>query len=335
MALHLYIYTVYPLSLLSVCRTRSLLPAMSEHSIAPPTHFQLQSPLVGLPAEIKHQIFRLCLTADHVVADPTINSHRQITAVPSLGVALLQTCRRLYHEVDRRPLFSQNTFRFTTVDKAQSFFKALDHLYRQSVHDVEVDIRKIDSDRSGVAREWLQYLAGENDTVLGSLRVDAPRLKTLRLNFESWPRIPVFRTELWHLLRQMISSVRGLERIMLIGASKGQGMARRDPWSPAHFIGRDDVECNDLIPRMWKCVEAAADAKVIRWNRNDGKLYLEVVSQAHLLKHVDGCWTRRTIRNSQHEHWPENGCCSWSDYEAHNSNIVDPVTKEFSPSVGG
>jgi hypothetical protein len=308
---------------------------MSEHFIAPPTHFQLQSPLVGLPAEIKHQIFRLYFTADHVITDPTINSHLQSTTVPSLGVALLQTCRRLYHEVDRRPLFSQNTFRFTTVDKAKVFLKALDHHYRESVHDVEIDIRKFDSDRSGVAREWLQYLAGKNDTVRGSLRADAPRLRTLRLNFESWPRIPVFRTELWHLLRQMISSVQGLERIMLVGASKGQGMARRDPWSPAHFIGRDDVECNDLIPRMWQCVEAAADAKIIRWNRDDGKLYLEVVSQAHLLKHVDGCWSGRSMQGSQHEHWPKNGYCLWSDYETHGSNLVDPVTKEISPSVGG
>jgi hypothetical protein len=311
---------------------------MPGHSIAPPTQFQLQSPLVGLPAEIKHQIFGLCFTADHVISDPSLNSHVQNTAVLSPGAALLQTCRRLYHEVDRRPLFSQNTFRFTTVDKARSFLKTLDSHYRESVHDVEIDIRKFDSDRSGVAREWLQYLVGKNsprDTTLGSLRLDAPRLRTLRLNFESWPRIPVFRAELWHLLRQMISSVQGLERIVLVGASKGQGMAKRDPWSPAHFVGRDDVECNDLIPRMWKCVEAPLDTKVIRWNRNDGKLYLEVVSQAHLMKHIDASWCGQSVRGLQDEHWPANGSCSWFEYDAYGSNIVDPMVKEFSPSVGG
>jgi hypothetical protein len=311
---------------------------MTEYSVSPPTHFQLQSPLVDLPAEIKHQIFALCMTADHVISDPTIHSRTRNAAAPSPGLALLQTCRRLYYEVDRRPLFSQNTFRFTTVDNAKTFLKTLDDHYRESIHDIEIDIQKFDSDRSGVARDWLQYLAekhGPQETRSGSLRRDVPRLRTLRLNFESWPRIPIFRHELWHLLRQMLSSVQGLERIVLIGASKGSGMMRRDPWSPAHFIGRDDVECNDLIPRMWKCVEAPFDTKIIRWTRLTATLCLEVVSQAHLLKHVDGSWCGQSVKGPGDEHWPVNGSCSWSEYDTHGSNIVDPVLKPFSPTVGG
>jgi hypothetical protein len=338
MATHLSIYICLPAEFIVGLLSKIAFLTMTKHFFAPPTHFQLQSPLVGLPAEIKHQIFGLCLTADHVISDPTIHSRTQSTATRSLGVALLQTCRRLYHEIDRRPLFSQNTFRFTTVDQARAFLKALDDHYRESVQDIEIDIRKFDSDRSDVAREWLQYLAEKHDprdTISASLRMDVPRLRTLRLNFESWPRIAIFRHELWHLLRQMLSSVHGLERIMLIGASKGAGMMRRDPWSPAHFIGRDDVECNDLIPRMWKCVEAPFDAKVIRWTRPHATLCLEVVSQAHLLKHVDGSWCRRSVRGPQDKHWPVNGSCSWSEFDTHGSMIVDPVLKAFNPTVGG
>ena len=83
----------------------------------------------------------------------------------------------------------------------------------------------------------------------------------------------------------MLSNVRGLERIVIIGASEGQVMARRNPWSPAHYVGAYEIGVNDLIPRMWKCVEAPDDAKIIRWLRSNGKIHLEVVSRTHLREH--------------------------------------------------
>jgi hypothetical protein len=309
---------------------------MLVNSIAPPTNLQLQSPLVGLPAEIKHQIFKFCFVADRIIADPTIHAQGERESIPSLGVGLLQTCRRLYHEVDRRPLFSQNTFQFTTADKAKAFLQALDEHYRPSVHDISIDVRMVHSDR--LAHEWLQYLAWGNsvpNTSLKTLRTDAPNLKTLRLNFESWPRIPLFRTELWRFLRRMLANVGGLERIVVVGASKGQGMARRDPWSPVHFVGADDVACKDLIPQMWKCVEAPVDAKVIRWVRKDGKLYLEVVSKAHLSKNLDPNWRGLYVQKSHGEPWPVNGHCSWTEYETHTLNAKDATTKYFSPNAAG
>ncbi|KAF2820034.1 hypothetical protein CC86DRAFT_253042, partial [Ophiobolus disseminans] len=206
---------------------------------------QLQSRLVCLPTEIKHMITLWCFTADDKVENPATNSGcGQKNTVPSLGAALLQTCRRLNYEIDRRPLYSQNAFSFTTVDKARQFLKSLDYGYRLDVNDLEIDIRNVHSDHPAVAREWLQYLAWEdypNCEAQASLKKDAPGLKTLRLNFESWPRIPMFRAELWNLLRNLMSNVKGLEKIVVIGASKGQSMARRAPWSPAHYVGADDI----------------------------------------------------------------------------------------------
>lgn len=304
--------------------------------VAPPDNLQPQSALLSLPAEIKHQIFGLCLTSDHVITDPTITDQVPSKDVPSLGVALLQTCRTLYHEVDRRPLFTRNNFRFTTIDSAATFLNELEEDYRQSVHDVEIDVRNVHSDR--LAREWKQYLAwapSADDKSIRSLHADAPKLRTLRLNFESWPRIPLFRLELWKLLRQLLANVRGLERIIVVGASKGQAMARRDPWSPAHFVGADDVEFDDLIPRMWRCVGASSDAKVIRWVRQDGRLQLEVVSETHLRSHIDGKWLNGPCQKSDGEIWTTSGHCSWSEYEACGPNATEPTTKGLNPSAAG
>jgi len=190
-----------------------------------PLNPQRSSPLLNLPTEILHMITTSCFTTDEIIEDPIANYSRDAKpAVAPLGLALLQTCQRIYNESDRRPLFSQNVFRFTTVDNARAFFKVLNH---QHIHDIEIDVRRLHSDHPSLAREWLQYLAWKPEGKTPSLRADAPALKTLRLNFESWPKIPVFKTELWNVLREMVSRVRGLERIVVIGASKGASMSRR------------------------------------------------------------------------------------------------------------
>jgi hypothetical protein len=294
-------------------------------SVACPANLQLQSALVRLPAEIKHLIFRLCLTSDDVISDPSIHTEGS-SKVQSSKTAMLQTCQRLYHEIDRRPLFSQNTFRFTTVENARTFLKALDGHHRESVHDIEIDVRKVDT---SLARDWLRYLAwgsGPWDSTSCSLHMDAPSLKTLSLNFESWPRSSMFRTELWILLRQMMATVRGLERIVVVGASKGQAMARRDPWSPAHFVGATDVEFDDLVPRMWKCVEG--EEKVIRWTRNDGRLSLEVISRNHLTKHFAFRTTDVCQVPSSEACLPVSGSCSWSEYENRSLDLVNLSMKD-------
>lgn len=204
--------------------------------IAPATNLQLQSQLIQLPAEIKHIIFGLCLVTERSILDPIVDctgSGLERRVVPTLGMSLLQTCRRVYHDVDRRPLFAHNTFRFSSVDRLRAFFCSLDNSLSVYIQDIEIDVRRVNSEHPGLAREWLHYLAWGNGSwaqTLGSLRMDAVGLKCLRLNFESWPTIPMFRTELWNLLRSMLSRVEGLERIVVIGASKGRGMAKKAPW---------------------------------------------------------------------------------------------------------
>jgi hypothetical protein len=310
---------------------------MASVAVIPPQNLQLQSPLVRLPAEIKHMIYSYCFATDKTIIDPVVGSGPSKDGIPPMvGVALLQTCRRVHQESDRRPLFSGNAFRFTTVDRARSFLSSIGETYSACVRDIEIDARRVHCDHPGVSREWLQYLCwggGSWAKILGSLRADAPNLKCVRLNFEAWPTIPMFRVELWNLLRSMLLKLEGLERIVVIGASKGSGMAMRDPWSPVHFVGGDDVGSDDLVERMWRTVGSADDTKVVRWSRSDGKLNLEVVAKKYLLKHVDGDWSEVSVRKSHTDKWPANGTCSYFAYQHRDLDVVEPTTKGINPSA--
>jgi hypothetical protein len=296
-----------------------------------------QSQLVQLPQEIKNIIFDLCFTADDAIFEPTpSNSPSKGNVSRGMGVTLLQTCRRLYHETDRQPLFTQNTFRFRTVDHMRNFLRALGPSYSACIQHVEIDAQSMHSDHPGLAREWLHYLSWGNsqwDKSLGSLHMDVPGLKCLRFNFESWPRIAMSRIELWNQLRHMLSKVEGLERIAVTGASKGAAMAKRAPFSPVHFVGGDDVGFDDLVPRMWSAVGASDESKIVRWTRRDGKLELEVVSKSYLLKHVDPYWRGPSIRRSYTDPWPENGSCTWFGYENRDSDVTELTKKGLNPSA--
>ncbi|KAJ4323423.1 hypothetical protein N0V94_001896 [Neodidymelliopsis sp. IMI 364377] len=306
-------------------------------TIAHPDNLQPQSQLIQLPQEIKNIIFDLCFTTDGAIVEPISSKSPPKGDVPRrMGVNLLQTCRRLYHETDRRPLFNQNTFRFSTVDRTRTFLKTLAPHHKTYIQDVEIDAQHVHYAHPGLAREWLHYLSwgnGQWDESLGSLHVDAPGLKCLRLNFESWPKIPLSRVELWNLLRNMVSKVEGLERIIVAGSSKGVAMAKRAPFSPVHFVGGDDVGFDDLVPRMWSAVGASDESKIVRWTRQDGKLQLEVVTKSHLLKHVDPCWYGPSVRRSHTDPWPENGSCTWFGYQNRDSDVTEPTTKGFNPSA--
>ena len=305
--------------------------------IAYPDNFQIQSRLVQLPQEIKNIIFDTCFTADGAIVEPIPNNCPSKGVVSRrMGVNLLQTCRKLYHETDRRSLFTQNTFCFSTADRMSIFLRSLSPIHSACIRHVEINAQSMHSSHPGLAREWLHYLSwgnGQWDESLGSLHVDAPGLKCLRLNFESWPRIAMKRVELWNQLRNMLSKIEGLERIIVVGASKGAAMAKRAPFSPVHYVGGDDVDIDDLVPRMWNTVQASDESKIVRWTRQDGKLELEVVSISHLLNYVDPYWYGPSVRRSHTDPWPENGSCTLFGYENRNSDVTEPTTKGFNPSA--
>lgn len=303
--------------------------------IAYPANLQTQSRLIQLPQEIKDLIFRQCFTAHGPIVEP-LSNHRlsKGDVLCSMGINLLQTCRRLYHETDRRSLFTQNTFRFTTVDRMSTYLRSLSPVHSACIRQVEIDVQSLHSSHPGLAREWLQYLSwgnGQWDKSLGSLHADAPGLKCLRLNFESWPRIAMKRVELWNQLKSMLAKIKGLERIVVVGASKGAAMARRAPFSPVHYVGV--VAVDDLVPHMSSTVGASDPSKIVRWTRHDGKLELEVVSMSYLLKEIDPAWHAPSVRRSHTDPWPENGSCTLFAYENRNSDVTEPTTKGLNLSA--
>lgn len=311
---------------------------MSSTIIATPENLQLQSPLARLPAEIKHIIYNLCFQTDVPIVDPVVSSSSDQAkgqVNPALGLSLLQTCRRMYHEADRRPLYFQNRFRFTTLDCMRAFLNSLDVAYRSCVEDVDIDFCNLSSDSSVITREWQQYLSCGKAETLGSLRIDAPGVKCVRLNFTSWPTIPMFRTELWNLLRNLVSNLEGLDRIVVVGASKGRGMAKKAPWSPVHFVGGDDVGSDDLVSKMRSAVRGSDSSKTIRWVREDGKLHLEVVSTDYLLHCVDKSWKGPSQRSKHTDAWPHSGSCSIPGYDNRDSDVTEPRTKGVNPSAAG
>jgi hypothetical protein len=289
--------------------------------VAPPENLQPQSALVQLPAEIKNLIYSLCFIAEAPIIDPGCTRERRNKTTSSpRGIPLLQTCRRNYHEVDRRPLFTQNTFRFTHLDTMRAFLHSLHVNDRMHVQDIEIDVRNLNSDHPHIGREWLSYMAWEKSA--NSLRMDAVGLKCLRLNFEAWPVIAMFRKDLWKFLRSMLSKLEGLDRIVVIGRSKGK--TQKPPWSPVHFVGGDEVGANDLLFRMSRSVVGRPEDKTIRWLREDGKLQLEVVSRPYLLKCVGAQWSGPSRRLKHTDPWPINGSCTCSGYEDSHS---DPQPK--------
>ncbi|KAF2010734.1 hypothetical protein BU24DRAFT_319051, partial [Aaosphaeria arxii CBS 175.79] len=215
--------------------------------IAPAANTQFQSPLIRLPAEIKHIIYGYCFTADSPIVDPAIRcSPSRNTFIPrsELGLTILRTCRGAYHDADIRPLFSRNTFRFTNVDRARCFFQGLGSDLAAHVQDIEFDAKNVSSGHPDIARELLHYISwgcAKCEKDMSGLHIDAPGLNCLRFNFDSWPCISMYRADLWNLLRNLLQNVQGLDRIVVTGASKGSAMARREPWSPVHYVGGNDV----------------------------------------------------------------------------------------------
>ncbi|KAI4670019.1 uncharacterized protein J4E79_000299 [Alternaria viburni] len=274
--------------------------------IPPPSNLQPQSALLQLPAEIKHIIFGLCFVADRPVIDPRIDGSktRDDNAVRTTpGAALLQTCRRTYHEIDRRPLFAQNTFRFSNLTGMRAFLHALPVEYRTRIQDIEIDLRELNSDRPHIAREWLQYVALAKNGGLNSLRADAAGLRCLRINLEAWP--------------------------------VSKAMERNLPWSPVHFVGGDDVGTHDLLTRMNKCVTKTGSDNAVKWQRQNGRLQLEVISKPGLHESVAAQGLRAPQNEDCARFLPPSGECSFFACENRHSYGTEPVDKELSPNAAG
>jgi hypothetical protein len=301
------------------------MPLITTHPINP----QLLSPLLRLPGELRNKIYAFALTTPDPITDPSTphilaSKHNSI---PPLGVSLLRTCRLVYTEASLRPLYAANRFRFTTVTYTHHFLTALSPALRDQIHDLEIDVRDIHAQNPRIDGEWTQYLSASADIwaqKIGSLRADTPGLRVLRLNFGAWPRIGVRRRHLWDILRRLVLNLEGLglERVVLIGASRGAAIAKIEPWSPVHYVGADYVggeedERFDLVGKMWEAVGNEGDEKVVRWSRNAGAIELEVVLVSHL-RRTNRLWVATPVHKAPADRWPGSGHCNLLECQQRN-----------------
>jgi len=291
-------------------------------SLNPQTH----SPLLCLPGELRNKIYAFALTSLDPITDPSTSSviPSRHNSLPTLGVPLLRTCRRIYNEADARLLYACNRFRFTSVTYTHHFLSSLPPADSTQIQDLEIDVRDVHEQHPGISREWAQYLSWSTGVwaqKLGSLRADAPGVRVLRLNFEAWPRIAVSRRHLWDILRRLLLNVEGLERVVVVGRSRGEAMARIEPWSPVHYVGADDLGDEagkiDLVERMWGTVGKEGNEKVVRWTRGEGVIELEVVLVSHI-RRTNRSWVGTPIKKACQDPWPRNGSCSWLECQQRN-----------------
>ncbi|TKA73471.1 hypothetical protein B0A55_05955 [Friedmanniomyces simplex] len=132
-------------------------------------HDQNQSILFTLPAELREDIYRRCLTAQRPITNPatTLLVAAIDKDIPTLGVPLLRTCRRIYDEMDTSILYAANTFRFTRPMICSWFLNHISTAHRVRVRGITCDLREIDYHGCGIpagpsgitlGSEWQHYL---------------------------------------------------------------------------------------------------------------------------------------------------------------------------------
>lgn len=276
-------------------------------------HSQTQSPLLRLPAELRNMIYYYCLVSTEPITDAAFSSRNASLSLspspyrstPPLGTSIMSTCRKCFDEADIRPLFEQNTFCFTNAARMQSFLTGIGK-YANLINDIAINVRAVTLNDAlhttelGSLQSWNYYRTVQ-------LKADVSSLKTLRLNFEHWPRINMTRRNLWELLRRLLRGITGLERVIVTGASKGNWMGLQDPWNPAHYVGTRDVGPRDLVELMSSAISGPVEDRYIRWSRGDGSITLEAFS-------VPPAAVPPPLVSSSSLILPSSGCTSWIDY---------------------
>jgi hypothetical protein len=286
---------------------------------------QLQSPFFNrLPGELRDQIWAYALTTLKPIVDPSLSpvlkspSHPD----PTLGAPLLRTCKRIHAEVSLVPLYSHNRFSFTSAFSSHHFLST--HRDNQApIWDVEIDMREVTDAYSSTEREFIQYLswkADENSAWMqqtGGLCIDAPHLKTLRLNIERWRFSESLRTI--QLVQEMLRGPKELERIIITGAdgsallfgAKERYIAK---WGPVIFTGIMIFgKLAGIVQWMAACVKGERHQSIVRWSKEKTAVSLEVICRETYTKEFGWAGYERAMSATAQN--AESGCCSLLEYE--------------------
>lgn len=267
---------------------------------------QTQSPLFGLPGELRNHIFDLALTPSTSIVDPswdtTIESeHHQL---PSTGVALLRSCRAAYLEANDSVPLKNGDFVFTQVAFIQAFFSRLSLAQASHVRHITIDLREaasgdttLQSEQSAtVANEWMHYfcctrgahMLGAWCADLGTLRSDIPYLSSLCFDLTKWqPNHAGSRIGGWRYLQSLFRKTQNLDSFTLKGKclDSSSWTSQPVPWSLGLWISPAfDKDESALVDLMGHTVRVAREKEVIliEWHTVDGITSLTVrVDKAH------------------------------------------------------
>ncbi|KAE9974707.1 hypothetical protein BLS_002952 [Venturia inaequalis] len=286
---------------------------------------QLQSPFFGrLPGEIRDQIWKYALTSSDAIVAPTISSYPRthFQPIPKLGVSLLRTCKRINAEISGAFLYSQNRFRFTNLHTMHHFL-SLNRNNATPITDVEIDLKEVGDANGYNERELIRYLSWtkEDDTLraqeIGGLCVDAPHLKTLRLNIEKWRLSKSLRTV--QLVQEILRGPQELDRCVITGADGSEllfGAKEKyvEQWGPVIFTGIMIFwKLASMVQWMAACVRGEKKDAIVRWSNKKKVVSLEVICREAFTKEFG--WTGYEKAMSATAQTAESGCCSLVEYE--------------------
>lgn len=267
---------------------------------------QTHSPLFRLPGELRNEIYDLALTPTTPIVNPSWNTNDepQHRPIPSLGVALLRSCRAIYLEANDSVPLKKGDFVFTQVAHIQAFFSRLSLAQASYVHHITIDFRDTASNDMGlqseqgsiIAREWIHYfgctrgahMLGAWCADLSTLRTHLPYLDSLCFDLANWqPKDAGSRVGGWKYLQSLLRKDRNLDSFTLKGKclDSSSWASQPVPWSKGlWFSPAFDKDESALIDLMSQTIRVVGEKEVvlIEWHTEDDITSLTVrVGKAH------------------------------------------------------
>lgn len=150
------------------------------------------------------------------------------------------------------------------------------------VKNVEIDLYS-ERNEPSIRREWYRYLAQDFDEhcirlgTRGSLRVDAPTLQTLSLDIGTGIS--------WEFLESVLEGPHGLGRIVVRGDKKvnpEKNLSACSAGADDNWIRPKPFTRALVISTMASCVSGDTEEKLVKWEKINGQINLEIVNKAVL-----------------------------------------------------
>jgi hypothetical protein len=270
---------------------------------------QTRSPLFKLPGELRNWIYELALTPTTSIVNPTWNNtikpqHQQI---PSMGVALLRTCRAIYLEANDSMSLKKGDFIFTRAAHIQSFFSRLSLAQASYIRHITIDLREaasgdtaLQSEQSTiVTNEWIHYfcctqgahMMGAWCAEISTLKSDIPHLRSLCFDLTNWqPKHADSRMGGWRYLQTLFRKIRDLDSVILKGKclDSSSWNLQPVPWSLGRWVSpafdKDESALVDLVGQSVRMADQT-EARFIEWHTLDHVTVLTVrVNESHNIR---------------------------------------------------